>query len=89
MPDGEPWTPGELSRAIRTVTATLERIEGKIDTRPTREEISRSEASQLRKDTEQDKAIEALENNYTRMLLAAAAGALTGAGGLVTALLTR
>lgn len=89
MPDTEPWTPNELSRAIRTVTATLERIEGKIDSRPTREEITRSEAIQLRKDTEQDEAIKALEDQYTRLLFTAAAGALTGAGGLVTALLIR
>lgn len=89
MPENEPWTPYELSRAIIAVTATLARIEGKIDTRPTREEITRAEAIQLRKDTEQDGAIQALEQAHVKLLFAAAAGALTGAGGLVTALITR
>ena len=89
MPESDPWTPNELSRAIRTVSATLERIETKIDTRPTREEITRAEAIQLRKDTEQDAAIQSLEQAHVKLLFAAAAGALTGAGGLVTALITR
>lgn len=89
MPENEPWTPAELARGIKSALATLERIENKLETRPTREEIDRITATQLRKDDDQDDAIKTLEGQYNRLLFGCAAGALTGAGGLVTALLTR
>jgi len=88
MPESE-WTPAETARGVKRALETLERIEDKLESRPTREEWGRQEAVQLRKDTEQDVAIQALESNYNKLLFTAAAGALTGAGGLVTALLTR
>ena len=88
MPESE-WTPAETARGVKRALETLDRIEDKLETRPTREEWQRAEVVQLRKDTEQDVAINALENNYNKLLFTAAAGALSGVGGLVTALLIR
>jgi hypothetical protein len=88
MPESE-WTPAETARGVKRALETLDRIEDKLESRPTRDEWQRAEVVQLRKDTEQDVAIQTLESNYTKLLFAALGGALTGLSGLVTALVTR
>ena len=89
MPETEPWTPGELARGIKTALSTLERIETKMEQRPTRDEIARAEAAQLRKDTEQDAAISALESQFNKLLFLAVTSAISAVVSLVGPLITR
>lgn len=89
MPDSEPWTAGETVRAIRGVLQTLDRIETKLDSRPTKDDLTRVETAQARVDKGQDEAIKALEDGANRMLLAAAGAGATGLVGIVVALATR
>ena len=83
MPDrdltAETWTQPEIVR-------TLGRIERKLDTAATIAQLEAFKADQLRKDTEQDKAIEQTEKDYNKLLLMIVGTALGAAASLLAAL---
>ena len=83
MPDtdrtADTWTQPEIVR-------TLGRIERKLDTAATVALVESIKADQLRKDTEQDKAIEAVEQDYNKLLLMIVGTALGAAASLIAAL---
>lgn len=88
-PTGEPWSAAEIVRAITNFSKTLERIETKLDSRPTREELTTFKDNQKRIDDTQDVAIKDVEGQLTRLLFLALSSLATGAGGVLVALVTR
>ncbi|WNO27600.1 membrane protein [Arthrobacter phage SerialPhiller] len=89
MPDTEAWTPGETVRAIRSIGSAVERIENKLDGKITREDLDRSELVQAHREALQDAAIKDLEDNHSKLMFAAVGAGLSGAAGLLIALVTR
>lgn len=89
LPDTDTWTQPEVVRALR-------RIESKLDSAATVQalETVRAEAyaaresmkrDQQRKDDEQDKAIEATEQNYNKLLLMVLGSGLAGVTSIIVA----
>ena len=89
MPDTDTWTQPEVVRALR-------RIESKLDNAAsvTALETVRAEAyaarealkrDQQRKDDEQDKAIDAVEQNYNKLLLMVLGSGLAGVTSIIVA----
>jgi hypothetical protein len=64
---------------------TLGRIERKLDNAVTSAYVEQLKADQLRKDTEQDKAIESVEQNHNKLLLLVVSTALGSAASLLLA----
>lgn len=79
LPDTDTWTQPEVVRALR-------RIESKLDGVATTAYVDSVKTDQLRKDTEQDKAIESVEANHNKLLLLVVSTALGSAASLVVAL---
>ena len=79
LPDSGTWTQSEVVR-------TLQRIERKLDSSVTQAYVEQLKADQLRKDTEQDKAIEAVEQNHNKLLLMVVGTAIGSVGSLVVSL---
>lgn len=88
MPESETWTPGETQRAVARVFVTLERIEKKLDSRPSWDENSRQLAAQKRLDDTQDGAIKSLEDRLTRLVVVALGSLATSSGAVVVAFVT-
>lgn len=78
LPDSGTWTQSEVVR-------TLGRIERKLDNAVTSAYVEQLKADQLRKDTEQDKAIEGVEQNHNKLLLLVVSTALGSAASLLLA----
>jgi len=76
LPDSGTWTQSEVVR-------TLQRIERKLDGAVTMAYVESLKADQLRKDTEQDKAIEAVENNHNKLLLMVVGTAIGSVGSII------
>ena len=76
LPDSGTWTQSEVVR-------TLQRIERKLDSSVTQAYVEQLKADQLRKDTEQDKAIEAVEQNHNRLLLMVVGTAIGSVGSII------
>ncbi|QGH75240.1 hypothetical protein SEA_SAPHIRA_20 [Arthrobacter phage Saphira] len=79
LPDSGTWTQPEVVRS-------LQRIERKLDNAVTSSYVEALKADQLRKDNEQDKAIEAVEQNHNKLLLLVVSTALGSAASLIVAL---
>lgn len=79
LPDSGTWTQPEVVRS-------LQRIERKLDNAATSGYVEAIKADQLRKDTEQDKAIESVEQNYNKLLLMVVGTAIGSAASLLVAL---
>jgi hypothetical protein len=79
LPDSGTWSQPEVVR-------TLMRIERKLDHSVTAAYVETLKADQLRKDTEQDKAIEQVENNHNKLLLMVVGTAIGSAGSLLMSL---
>lgn len=79
LPDSGTWTQPEVVRS-------LQRIERKLDNAATGGYVEAIKADQLRKDTEQDKAIESVEQNYNKLLLMVVGTAIGSAASLLVAL---
>lgn len=76
LPDSGTWTQSEVVR-------TLQRIERKLDSSVTQAYVEQLKADQLRKDTEQDKAIEAVEQNHNKLLLMVVGTAIGSVGSII------
>jgi len=76
LPDSGTWTQPEVVR-------TLMRIERKLDGAVTMAYVESLKADQLRKDTEQDKAIESVENNHNKLLLMVVGTAIGSVGSII------
>jgi hypothetical protein len=79
LPDSGTWTQPEVVRS-------LQRIERKLDSAATSAYVEAIKADQLRKDTEQDHAIEAVEQNHNKLLLMVVGTAIGSVGSLVVSL---
>lgn len=79
LPDSGTWTQPEVVRS-------LQRIERKLDNAATSGYVEAIKADQLRKDTEQDKAIESVEQNYNKLLLMVVGTAIGSAASLLVTL---
>lgn len=83
MPASEPYTAGEIARAIENFGKSLVRIETKLDARPQWTDISRMTEAQTRIDDKQDAALADLEAQVSKLLFTAvtsAIGALVSLG---------
>lgn len=89
MPETDVWTPGETVRAIKSIAGTVERIEGKLDGKITREDLDRSELAHAHREALQDAAIKDLEGEHSKLMFAALGAGLSGAAGLLIALVSR
>lgn len=89
MPDSEPWTQGEIVRAVRSFGETLHRIEEKLDTRPSWDDVNRITNAQSRTDTKQDEAIKALQDRAMQLLLLGIGSGLSGITAIVVGVATR
>lgn len=92
LPDTGRWSKREMVRMLR-------RIETKLDNAPTvaalesvRTEAAAAreaaKADQLRKDQEQDRAIEGVEANHNKLLMLVLGSGLAGVGSLVVSVAT-
>lgn len=76
MPASEPYTAGEIARAIENFGKSLIRIETKLDARPLWQDITRMTDAQKRVDDRQDEAIADLEAQVTKLLFTAVTSAI-------------
>jgi len=102
-PLSEPWTQGELVRAVTGIFASLKRIEEGLEKRPDWDDINRmeegrKEAERQRQESRnneqhaQDVALKSLEDRMARAMTAAVGAILTAlstAGVLIVNLLNR
>lgn len=61
LPD-QPVTLGELFRGLNRLSIQMDRVERKVDGRPSQEELDRRDAARDRQDLIRDNAIKALED---------------------------
>lgn len=94
MPDRDPWTPGETTRALMRIEEGVVGLREDLGKKPGWEDISRLEKHRDAEQAKQDKAIEAVEadvklldDKQFRLLIAVVGAALTGASGLVIGLI--
>lgn len=83
----EDVTIGELARADKRIFATLERIESKLDNRPSWADIQRLEDNRDRRETAQDAAIDDVAASVKWIIRTAAGAAATGVITLVAYLI--
>ncbi|UVK60170.1 hypothetical protein SEA_KELS_17 [Arthrobacter phage Kels] len=83
------WTPGETVRAIEAIAGTVGRIEQKLDGKISREDLDRYERAQAHREALQDSAIKDLEGEHSKLMFAALGAGLSGAAGLLIALVSR
>lgn len=76
MPASEPYTAGEIARAIENFGKSLVRIETKLDARPLWQDITRMTDAQKRIDDKQDAAINELEATVSKLLFTAVTSAI-------------
>lgn len=102
-PLSEPWTQGELVRAVTGIFSSLKRIEEGLDKRPDWDDINRLELARNAADKQraesrdkeqatQDVALKNLEDRMARAMTAAVGGLLTAVasmGTLIVNLLNR
>lgn len=83
------WTQGEIVRAVIKFGTTLERIEEKLDDRPSWEDINRLTKAQDDKDKKQDEALKGVQDRAFQLVLLGVGSLLTGASSLVVWLVQR
>lgn len=76
MPASEPYTAGEIARAIENFGKSLIRIETKLDARPIWQDITRITDAQKRVDDKQDEALADLEALVSKLLFTAVTSAI-------------
>lgn len=76
MPASEPYTAGEIARAIENFGKSLIRIETKLDARPIWPDITRITDAQKRLDDRQDAALADLEAQMQKLLFTAVSSAI-------------
>lgn len=86
MPASEPWTPAETTRAIANIEKGIDKITNALDNRPDWQDINRLEAHRDGEQKKQDVRIDAAESRLDTLLFAVIGAALTGAAGLLLAL---
>lgn len=79
---------GELFRWLNRLTLTLDRVERKVDKRPTQEELDRRDGIRDRADAARDTSIKALENQLDAEVKALAGRMDTATGWIIASLAT-
>lgn len=86
VPNTEPMTQTEMTRAVTRIESMIGRVETKLDKIPDWEDITRLEARRDAEQTKQDAAITAVENKLTTLMFAIIGTALTAVAGVLRTL---
>lgn len=86
MPNTEPMTGTEATRAIVRIEALVSGVHTKLDRMPDWEDIDRKEKARDKEQDKQDLAIVAVENKITTLMFAIIGTALTAVAGILRTL---